>query len=303
MRTPIFIAAVLLAGAPLAGGCVASEPLTGQLELPLVQPGPHGEIYHLANATFDIAGGSGFAQTVTGGDETSIVLSVPPGPTTIELHDGWTLERSVDGGHNFAPVQALLGSPNPMFARILANQPAIIEIAFLVRDPNGTLEIRLGVTPTPRELAGPVFVNTGTDGLAGYANARLDFAIFFDLAQLDSVTLGDGTRQHVYTAGPTAMEFYNDRIGTLAGLDRDFTGGILQYTVAARPDGTIELSGSLEGATTILSFGPHAIDFPPGIGGDGFPLDEFFLDFASPFTLSGPDGTLSGFMRPRHLVP
>ena len=36
---------------------------------------------------------------------------------------------------------------------------------------------------------------------------------------------------------------------------------------------------------------------------DGFPLDEFFLDFASPFTLSGPDGTLAGIIRPRHLVP
>src|SRR6185295_4349328 len=105
--------------------------------------------------------------------------------------------------------------------------------------------------------------NTATDGLAAYAGARMDFAIFFQLFQLDAVTLGDGTRQLVYTGGAAAMEFYNDAIGTVAALRPDFTGGTLLYTVSARPDGTVELEGSMAGATSLLTFGPHAIDFPP----------------------------------------
>jgi hypothetical protein len=105
------------------------------------------------------------------------------------------------------------------------------------------------------------------------------------------------------------MELYNDRLGTLSPLLKaDQTGGSLQYSVTAKPDGTIELAGAMSGATSVLSFGPHAIDFPPPLALDGFPADAFFLDFALPFTLDatgteGAAGTLSGVLRPRHLVP
>lgn len=315
MRTFMsFITAIsLVAAAPLAG-CVVHEatpgaPDTGTLTLPLTQTGPHGEQFRLTNATFDIAGGSGFAQTVTSGLEAEIVLPVPPGPTTIQLRDGWTLQQLASSGA-FVPVDALLGSVNPAFVRMLASQPAVAEFDFLVRSVDGTLTIRLGVVNTPRELAGPMFVQQATGGLAAYASARMDFAMFFDLAALDRVTLPDGSKQLAYTAGPAALELYNDALGTLAPVIKaDQTGGFLQYTVTAKPDGTIELAGSMAGQTSVLSFGPHTIDLaPPPLDADGFPADAFFLDFSLPFTLDatatdGAAGTLSGVLRPRHLVP
>lgn len=317
MRTSMsLITALSLAASALAAtlaGCVVREaapdaPDTGTLTLPLTQIGPHGEQFRLTSATFDIAGGSGFAQTVTSGVESEIVLAVPPGPTTIQLRDGWSLEQLASGA--FVPVDALLGSTNPAFVRMLASQSAVAEFDFLVRSVNGTLTIRLGVVTTPRELAGPMFVDHATGGLAAYAGARMDFAIFFDLAALDRTALVDGSKQLAYTAGPAALELYNDALGTLAPLLRtDQTGGFLQYTVTARPDGTIELAGSMSGQTSVLSFGPHAIDtFLPPLDVGGFPTDAFFLDFSLPFTLDatatdGAGGTLSGVIRPRHLVP
>lgn len=314
MRTSMsFITALSLAAAALAG-CVIHEaapdtPDTGTLTLPLTQTGPHGEQFRLTSATFDIAGGSGFAQTVTSGLESEIVLAVPPGPTTIQLHDGWSLQQLASSGA-FVPVDALLGSTNPAFARVLANQPAVAEFDFLVRSADGTLTIRLGVVNSPRELAGPMFVHEATGGLAAYAGAAMDFAIFFDLAGLDRAVLPDGSKQLAYTAGPAALELYNDALGALAPLLKaDQTGGFLQYTVTARPDGSVELAGSMSGLTSVLSFGPHAIDLgPPPLDADGFPADAFFVDFSLPFTLDatatdGAGGTLSGVIRPRHLLP
>jgi hypothetical protein len=308
-----FITALSLAAAALAG-CVVHEaapdtPDTGTLTLPLTQTGPHGEQFRLTSATFDIAGGSGFAQTVTSGLESEIVLPVPPGPTTIQLHDGWSLQQLAASGA-FVPVDALLGSANPAFVRMLASKPAVAEFDFLVRSVDGTLTIRLGVVNTPRELAGPMFVRQADGGLAAYAGKNMDFAIFFDLAGLDRATLPDGSKQLTYTAGPAALELYNDALGTLAPLLKtDQTGGSLQYTLTARPDGTVELAGSMSGQTSVLSFGPHAIDLAvPPLDADGFPADAFFLDFSLPFTLDatatdGAVGTLSGVIRPRHLLP
>ncbi len=323
-------AAVLAAALPLAQGCATdpgggapAEGPTGELVIALTQPGPHGEIYHLANAVFEIdhtetrvttfVDGSGFDAQAT--------ASLPPGVVNITLLDGWSLEKSTDGGVTFQPVSALLGSPNPNALRILANQPAFVEFAFLIRQTNGTLAITLGIVASPRELAGGVVVDSASGDLAGYAvgTARtLDFGVFFKLFSLESLTLPDGTKQHVYTAfgeqgslGPVALpstavaaEFYNDDIGTLSKLAAGFTGGSLTYAVSARPDGTIELSGSLFGTTAELDFGPNAIDaILPTIGPDGFPDDVFFYDSTLPFTLTDAQGTMSGLLRMRHLLP
>jgi hypothetical protein len=323
-------AAVLVAALPLAQGC-ATDPAgggppvegpTGELVIALTQPGPHGEIYHLANAIFEIdhtetgtttfVDGSGFDAQAT--------ASLPPGVVNVTLLDGWSLEKSTDGGVTFQPVSALLGSPNPNALRILANQPAFVEFAFLIRQTNGTLAITLGIVASPRELAGGVVVDSASGDLAGYAlgTARtLDFGVFFKLFSLESVTLPDGTKQHVYTAfgqqgslGPAplpstavAAEFYNDDIGTLSKLAAGFTGGTLTYAVSVRPDGTIELSGSLLGIAD-LEFAPHAITaIPPTIGPDGFADDVFFYDSTLPFTLLEQNGAMSGLLRMRHLLP
>lgn len=318
-------AAVLAIAAPLAVGCATNakdDPATGELVLPLLQPGPDGALYHLGNATFDITESSTrFTQTVDGSGNQSTV-AVPfltPGIYTVTLRDGWFLERSDNAGATFSEVEALLGSPNPGAFRVLANQPVIVEFDFLVRDPFGTLEIKLGVVPKPRELAGGFIINSATDGLAAYAdpaNRLMDFGVFYKLSSITKVTLADGTKQRVYTASPfgvagpnppdgsaVAAEFYNDRIGILSKFASDFQGAFLQYTVAAKPDGTVELTGLVSGSSEI-DFGPSAIDaIIPTLDADGFPNDEFFYDSGSPFTWATGLGTISGTLRVRHLVP
>jgi hypothetical protein len=194
-----------------------------------------------------------------------------------------------------------------------------MEFEFLIRDVNGTLQIRLGVIPTPRELVGGFVVDTATDGLAAYAdpaNRQLDFAIYFKLASLASANFIDGSKAHIYTATPdqslgdnaptgsaVATEFYNDNLGILSGsIAPALTAAFLQYTVAAQPDGTITLSGTLQGGAQ-LDFGPHAIDaILPTLDADGFPSDEFFYDSTSPFTLTADEGTMTGILRVRHIV-
>lgn len=318
-----FVAAVLAAVAPLTACATDPSVETGQLFVQLTQPGPHGEIYHLANATFDIFHlESGTTTTVDGsGTDTQIDVSVPAGLVDVTLRDGWTLEKSTDGGATFQPVSALLGSPNPNATRILANQLSFMEFAFLIRQANGTLGITLGVVTNPRELAGGIRVDTATDGLAPYAvgGARsFDFGWFFNLFSLESVTLPDGTKQRVYTAFgqqgslvpaplPTAalgVEFYNDSVGTYADpIARELTGGFLTYTVAAKPDGTVELSGSLVGGATDIEFGPGAITAViPTIGADGFPNDEVFYDSEIAFTQTSEQGTATGILRVRQLL-
>lgn len=330
MRARLSLAAALVAVcAPLAG-CVSGpseptkDPNAGELVMALSQPGPHGEIYRLSNAIFDIVhndDGSTFVVDGSSGDP-QVTVELPAGIATITLRDGWTLEKSTDGGVTFQAVSALLGSPNPNAVRVLANQPCFVEFAFLIRQSTGTLAISLGVVPSPRELAGGVVISAATDGFAGYATGpahTLDFGVFYELFSLESVTLGDGTKQHVYTAfgqggsvGPTplpssalAAEFYNDDLGLLSGtVAPQLTGGFLTYTVGAKPDGTFELSGQLLGGAVDIEFGPNAIDgVQPGLDADGFPRDEFFYDVTTPFTLTSDQGTVSGQLRMRHLVP
>jgi hypothetical protein len=319
-----FIAAALLA-APLAAGCATGgdgDAETGQLVLPLLQPGPDGTLYHLGNATFDVTDSTtGVTQTIDGsGNQSAITAFLQPGISSATLRDGWFLEKSDNAGATYQRVDALLGTPNPFTFRVLANQPVIVEFDFLIRDAFGTLEIKLGVVPKPRELAGGLVVASATDSLAAYAdpaNRLMDFAVYFRLSSIATATLVDGTKQRIYTALPfgvagpnqpdgsaVAAEFFNDKIGTLSGVfGPGFTAAFLQYTVAAKPDGTVELTGTLQGNEAI-DFGPSAIDATiPTIGADGFPNDEFFYDSGSPFTLTSAIGTLAGTLRVRHLVP
>jgi hypothetical protein len=323
------IATVLLAAAvPFAQGCATTaapdDPETGELLLQLVQPGPGGEVYHLANATFDITSFvTGAVTTVDGsGFEPQVVVSLPPGLIDVELRDGWMLEKSVDGGTTFQPVSALLGTPNPNVVRVLANSLVFVQFDFIIRQTNGSTAISLGIVTAPRELAGGFVVQNATDGLANYnvpPNRGLDFAVFFKLFSLASVTLEDGTKQRVYTAfgqqgsfGPVplpqtavAAEFYNDRLGILSGpIAKELAGAFLTYTVAAKTDGTIELTGSLIGGSTDIEFGTNAIDvIVPTLDADGFPNDEFWYDSTVPFTQTSSQGSLSGLLRMRHLLP
>jgi hypothetical protein len=180
--------------------------------------------------------------------------------------------------------------------------------------------VRIGVAAEPRELAGGFVISSATDGLAAYAttNPNLDFAVFFEPLSIQRVVLPDGTKQLVYAAGavgasgPTpppftavAMEFYNDRLGILSGpIASGMSGAALDYTVAATTDGLVTLQGTIDGDSASIAFGVNAIDAVlPTLDADGFPSDEFFYDSSLPYSLSSAQGTLSGVMRLRQLLP
>jgi len=325
MRSSLaFIAALSLAAvAPLASGCATQEEDTshGSIQLPLVQTGPDGSFYQLSNASFEITGPGG-TQVVDASDNvTELSLPLPPGLTTIRLLDGWVLQKTPAGLSIPEPVSALLGTANPAFFRVLANQTASVRFGFIVRSTDGDVNITFGVSTEPRELAGGVRISEATGEFLPYltdgVTRRADFAIYFDLGRLDSVTLPDGTKDHAYFAGaydelnPTAVaaEFFNDAVGTLAStVGPSLAGGYLEYHIAAKPDGTREFRGTFVGNNapfTTLDFGPYTLRASVPLGADGFPADVFFHDDSVPFKLvayfESGESTLTGFLNLRHL--
>src|ERR1043166_7839526 len=232
----------------LASGCATSSgpAETGTVEIPLQQPGPDGALYHLS-AHLQIIG-PGYTRAIDATDASpSITLELPPGITTVQLVDGWTLSRSVDGGASFVPVQAILASQNPAALRVRANISDTIVFQFFLRDPNGQVTISFGVGLHPLEIAGGLIIATGTGDYAPYANKRPDYAIYHDVFALSRVTLPDGTKDLVVTAGSSATEIFNDQIGLLQHtVAPALSGAFLEYHVAARPDGTQEVSGLID---------------------------------------------------------
>ncbi len=320
MRSSIALIAALsfAAVAPIAAGCVTQDEEVGQgsLVMPLVQTGPDGASYQLANATFEIVGPGG-TQFVSSAFESSLSVSLPPGLTTIRLFDGWELWRTPAGASIPEPVSALLGTANPLSLRVLANYTETVSFGFLVRDTSGAAEITFGVTPEPRQLAGGVRISEGTGEFEPYLiSNRADFAFYFELHDLDTVILPDGTRERVYLAGivdndptPVAAEFFNDQVGTLSNLvGPSLAGGYLEYHVAARPDGSLEFQGTFIGVRapfTTIDFGPYTMRASVPLDADGFPADVFFHDDSVPFTMltdfdSGA-ATMSGFFNLRHI--
>jgi hypothetical protein len=324
MRSSVaLVAALSLATvAPVVTGCATPDEEVGQgsIVMPLVQTGPDGASYHLTNAAFEIVGPGG-AQVIDGSDlGSTLTVSLPPGITTIQLLDGWTLMRTPATGSIPEPVSALLGTANPFTLRVLANYTATVSFGFIVRSTSGEAEITFGVTTEPRELAGGVRISEATGELtpymAGGPSSRADFAFYFKLRQLDSVILADGTKERAYFAGideydptPVAAEFFNDAVGTLSNtVGPSLAGGYLEYHIGARPDGSIQFHGTFFGGSapfTTIDLGPYTLRASVPLDADGFPADVFFHDDSVPFTMvtsfDSGDATMSGFLNLRHI--
>lgn len=313
-RFPSFVVLALAFATAAAGCATSSEDAPGQqgeLAIPLTSTTPDGTIYRLANATFEITGPAGL--TLLDGNPAipSVTIELPPGLISVFLRPSWTLTRSTDGGSTFSAVNAVLGTANPLVARVLADTAQTMSFDFLVRNPNGTLSVRFGVDSSPRQLAGGFRVTSSgaTGALASYAGARLDFSTYFSLYSFGHRVEPDGAKTLIYYAGPTATEFYNDPIGTLSSVVAPaMAGGYLEYQVTAKTDGTQELRGSYYGASDPypeLLFGPMTMQFPQPLDGEGYPVDAFFHEVV-PYTLTLYDAdssSLTGTLVLRNLLP
>jgi hypothetical protein len=317
-----FAVAALLACsvAPIAGCATHDEmPDSGVVQLSIIHPNPDGSSYILADASFEITSALG-TETYSANGTEPLRVTLPPGLASVRLLDGWRLEKLGRGETVPEVLPAVLGTINPVDLRVLAGVTAQVEFGFIVRTGTGDISVDFGVVTDPRQLAGAIHISTATGEFAPYltdaATSRLDFAFAYGLSRLESVTLPDGTRDHVYTAGsyqyretPLVAEFYNDRIGTLSwAVAPALTAGFLEYHLAARPDGAVELSGSLTSWTgeVTLDVAPHALSGQLPIGPDGFPADAFFHDDSVPFTLTAwlesGESTLTGFLNLRHIT-
>jgi hypothetical protein len=315
MRSSVLRLALSLAACALAAtGCATasdsgSDGEVGTVVIPLQQTGVDGALYHLS-AQFQIDGPSGTQIVDATGGDPSVTLALPPGFNNISVLDGWTLERSVDGGASFTPVSAVLGTPNPSLVRVLANFSSTVVFEFIVRQATGLVTISFGVTLHPRELAGGMVITAGTGDFAPYAPAvRPDYAFYHD-ASVERLTLPDGTKRLQLSSGAFAGEFFNDTVGLLTGtIGPSFTGGFAQYHFDAKPDGTQEIAGEIDGANTpfpVMTFGPFTLVFTVlPLDTDGFPTDIFFNEPNVPFTLEAllpsGDATATGTLRFRNI--
>ena len=307
------IALSFAACALTAAGCATAsgsdtDGEVGTVVIPLQQAGADGALYHLS-AQFQIDGPAGTQVVDATGGDPSVTLILPPGINNVTLLDGWTLERSSDGGESFLPVSAVLGTPNPFAVRVLANFSDTLVFQFIVRQATGSLTISFGVTLHPRELAGGMIITSATGDFAPYANARPDYAFYHD-AFVEHLTLPDGTKRLQFSSGAFAGEFFNDTIGLLTGtIGPSYTGGFTTYHFDAKPDGTQEIAGEIDGANTpfpFMTFGPFTLVFTVlPLDPDGFPTDVFINEPNVPFTMEAffpsGDATLTGTLRFRNV--
>jgi hypothetical protein len=308
MRSSVlYLALSIAAVTPWAPGCATAsgpESELGTVVIPLQQTGADGALYHLS-AQFQVDGPAGTQTIDATGFEPSVTLTLPPGINNVTLLDGWTLEKSGDGGASYAPVSAVLGTLNPFVLRVLANFSDTLVFQFIVRQASGQVTISFGVTLHPRELAGGMIIDMGTGDFAPYTGARADYAIYHD-ATTQRVTLPDGTKQLVFSSGALAGEFFNDPVGALIGkIGPSLTGGFVQYHFDAKPDGTQEIAGELDGFLEpfpVLTFGPHTLVFNRlPLDADGFPTDVFINESGVPFNLDvflpSGEATMTGTLR------
>ncbi len=120
----------------------------------------NGVTYRLREALFDVSGTESL--TLSGDDSPIIEQLLAAGDYSVNLNDGWRLERQFPSG--FQTVAAELVSPNPAAFTVVAGQTTDVAYAFetdgtIVSMGEGTLDLRIEVTetggpPTPAEVGG-----------------------------------------------------------------------------------------------------------------------------------------------------
>lgn len=111
----IFCAASFLVTPLFAVGCsqeATNQEEVGTLSMNLVATTATGDVFRLRGAQFAVSSGGFDAQVLTTEDDpdaTSLSSELPAGDYSVELRDGWYLEKRV--GASYQPVDAVLQSP------------------------------------------------------------------------------------------------------------------------------------------------------------------------------------------------
>lgn len=278
----------------LAGCATRPDAETGTLQIPLVQDDGAGGQYRLS-AQFAIAGPGG-PLTVDGNvDAPAVSVSLAPGDYTVTVLDGWQLEHAVTG-QPFEPIDAQLGSANPMQVTVAPAGSATAMFFFLVElATHGNLTITFGVRPARARLLATLHATSGTGALAGYLDHAAAFAITYavDVEEIEFVP----PRFHDVVSSINELRFTDDPLGILAPFG-PASAGFLQYRIEVQPDDSqtmLLIYTTLSGRLTL--FGPPTLFVPRvPIGDLGAPADpgSVGLSTSTSFMLTADQDSMTG---------
>lgn len=303
-----------LASLTSLAGCLAEEggagggdrATTARVQVPLTRVADDGTIYRLKGVRLALSG-SGGARIVEADDgAATFSFEAEAGVLSAKLLDGWSLEKSGDGGATFSAVGAVLASLNPMVLAISPNSYATLTFEFLLRNPNGTVDVLFLAERVSGQLNALVFPQEATGRLAPYRFSQLGMALYykgssFHLPSPDGPAL-------VTWSWTTGLEIYDDRLGLLSEeLAPRMSGYALHFEVAARQDGTQLVSGDFtnnhQPDDPALSFAGSQLWQPLPLNDNGYPVPGPLLGQV-PFSLSLADeegSTMSGVMNLQYL--
>lgn len=314
LTSSLFFAAALTS-ASFTAGCLLDEqaptahaegaPL-GRVELPMTSVAADGSVYRLRGVSLELLSAGGRRVVTADDDSATFSFSVEPGSVSAKLLDGWSLERSRDGGETFSAVGAVLASRNPAAVAVKPNASTVMTFEFLLRDPSGTVHVQFAARAATGQLHALLYPQEGTGQLAQYRFAQIGMALYFDGSSYATPS-EDGLALETYS-WTTGVEFYDDRFGVLRDeLAPQMSGDALHFTVVARADGAQLLSGDF--TANHVPWEP-ALTLEAGQLWQRLPLDESGYPSAGrfegqvPFSISLADeegSTMRGVMNVEYL--
>lgn len=305
------LSACLLALWVVACGGAAGTTLpqgTGQIELPLIAPGPNGQTYELVGATFTLTGPETVTISNTSGP--AVIVPLTAGLYSIQLSGNYHLERVGAPGQ---AVPAQLISPNPLSFTLGEGEERVVR--FLFKIP-GTGDADVGFTvDNGGWISGTLNLSmlnpTGSQNIFSELEGEsIPFTISFESA---TFTRESGFNQVLRVeTSPITLQFggapsqmIQDRL--IPALT-DPMGPPFSFRLERTSNGQVAFSGfELFGLTEQFRWRvfPSA-SFPGAVDSDGFPKPQPFsfeapssLEFYNGSMLNSADGMANGSVEPQ----
>lgn len=275
--TPIVRAARVTASLGLCACSALPPPPIGQLELPL-SSGLGESRHRLSNATFRIEGEASLELTSDDEPESDVLeRSLPVGQYSVQLLDGWQLERLGELGPS--PVRAELLSDNPLSFGIAAGETTTLTFQFRTG----------GGAPVPGgEEGGAVRVEIEVDG------AGAPRVVITEIMKNPEVLAdADGEWIELYNAGSLPIELAGCSLGRedqVITLESGFSIGPGSYATFANGEAPGFSADVLYSGLTLPNTGSFALQLACG----SQVLDTVTFDAALLPNAAGRSLSLSG---------